>query len=41
MKSVFDNLKESICKDIMKTQSLSELKEKLLEIPEDYDLEEE
>lgn len=41
MKSVFENMQDKICKEIKGTKSLTDLKEKLNEILEEWDLEEE
>lgn len=41
MKSAFDVIKKSICKEIMKTKTLTELEDRLNYILEEYDLEEE
>lgn len=41
MTSTFNLLKKDICKILMETKSLTELKDKIQEIAEDWDLEEE
>ena len=40
MGSVFENLKESICDSINACKNLTQLRSKLNEIPEEFDLEE-
>jgi len=41
MKSAFDNIKDSLCKEIQNCKSLTKLKSKLDEFQEELDLEEE
>jgi len=41
MKSVFEGIKEDICKAIMRTKNFTKLKELINDIPDTYDLEEE